>query len=226
MKKRMICILLLASLVLGCFVGCNTATPPSENTGTESQSESETVSETETETETEVELGTKVYYKQEDIPGVRIDISMLFSRRMDGFSITPEKFEIFDTEASLKSRIPEAVPEDHAIFSAIKDVDFDTYSVLAIKTLVCSADTPFLLDELILQEDRLVFVFHSNAREVFTEDMFYSLALILVKKTDVPEQNMEIYICAYMPKGISYPDDWEGFRRGSYYYTEYYDYKR
>ena len=106
------------------------------------------------------------------------------------------------------------------------NVDFDTYSVLAIKTLVCSADTPFLLDELILQEDRLVFVFHSNAREVFTEDMFYSLALVLIKKTDVPEQNMEIYICAYRPKGNSYPDDWGYIFRGSYYYTGYYDYKR
>ena len=214
--KKYVCMLLMFCMFLGCFAGCNVAEKdPIDSTEqpTESQSETESVSETETEGVLET-----VYFAQEDIPGEDLAFSAVYDKNRLPYTTEQNWFQILNSKAAAEELFSDLDGKD-ALLQAVEQVDFETDCLLAVRPQVSSTDM-LTLDEVILQDGRLVFVFHSDTRLGFDADVHSHLFLIKVKKTDLPTGELGCYICSYSPNN-PYPADWEGIRLGSAYYPNY-----
>jgi len=204
--KRIFALLLLTCLLLGCFSACNIADPdPKDTVGseTESDTETESVSETESETETETtpeEKLEKVYLPQEEIPGERVEFSLLADIHVFlGNSF--ESYALFLNKETLTQTIDQIPVSDEPAISELRQiaetVDFEEYGVIAIHADCSISEDPFMPDELILQDTRWVFVFHSNGYNEVLDAVSEHTFFLKVMKTDLPSKELDTFICGY-----------------------------
>jgi len=239
--KRSLIVLLISALLIACFASCSPNDSALENISdsesetelqiesvseTETESVSETESESESETETEEELE-KVYLPQQDIPGERLSYDVIYVERFRIGSKDQKVFR-FETEAELVAFVEEIKDSNFgdskksALLAAVEQVDFTTYDVIAVTAQYSSSEIEnnsmngFGINEIILQDERLVFVYESLLATGANDDANEQSSFVTVKKTDVPKDVSDGLICAYSSVNPNV---------GSYYIDRYFEYR-
>ena len=230
--KKYVCMLLMFCMFLGCFAGCNS--PEKDPIGsteqpTESQSETESASETETDTEETLE---KIFFSKEDIPGERLEIKPLFQlEHSDLLRGSSHAYRIFNSKEALLQYIEACnlgvfdSDKEASLLQAVEEVDFETYAVIVTVAMYSSGEEPLTLDELILQDERLVFVYESHFAGVTDQNEDHWSTLITVPKAKLSDKPLTGLVCAYTCMDIDtdlFPVDTV---KGSVFYFNYYEYK-
>ena len=166
----------------------------------------------------------RVYFSQEEIPGTELNYSAIFSKKQfDIPDVNNDSFRIFDSKEEC-DRVLRSLNPDDALWQAIGEVDFENYSLLAMEISVASSET-IVLDQVILQDGRLVFVYHSEFSETNTDDILPQATWIAVKKTELPQGYLACFVCSYFTTEVN-PDLFlPDYPQGSVYYPNYYEFQ-
>ena len=213
--KRIFALLLLTCLLLGCFSACNTADPdPKDTVG------SETESDTETETTPEEKLE-KVYLPQEEIPGTRIELTVLYEETgLEMPTLQTGDYHVFKSQEDLNRVVSRS-----ELSEKIAQLDFTEYCVVAVKIQTATGEQPLNIQELILQEDRLVVIYQSHFNGAVDADIRYHTSFVAVKKSDLPSEKIACDIFAYSIYQEKLDQNETPIRLGSCWYPNYYEYR-
>ena len=159
----------------------------------------------------------KVYFPQEEIPGTRLEYRMV---GVGGYLMNVPRMLTFETKAEFQQYIEAPsrsylnAEEREALCQMVDQVNFETDCLIVVTAHHTSSGEPFTLEDVILQKERLVFVYHSNIE--ITEDIITQNSFLTVKKSDLSKENLDSFICAYCREhdGV-----------GSYFYRNYYEYQ-
>ena len=235
--KRVLSTFLALFLLFCCFMSCNSAKKAPENTSeqiSESQSESKSTSEAEeSESKSELEENLeRVYFSQEEIPGKRLEPETVFCfEHTDILESSSGVFRIFESKADLLQYIDMCDIYDFdsdkkaSFLQAVEEVDFEIHAVIATVATYASGEEPLALDELILQDDRLVFVYESHFAGTTDQNEDHWSTLITVSKSELPNKELDGFICAYTYVDVDPNVFPVGSMKGSSYYFNYYEYQ-
>ncbi|MBQ2734814.1 MAG: hypothetical protein IJF33_03185 [Clostridia bacterium] len=219
--KRIFTIFLVIFMIMACFSACVSVETNPNGKETVSESNAESVSDTATEPTREI-----IAYAQEDIPGDRLDFTLLYKQsQFDVPSLDKYgSFLVLQSKEAFEGALP-FLDAEHALLQAIAQVDFETHCVLLVETQVASLDNPFVLDEIVIQEGRVVFVFHSDMKMLSNGEMLPHLSVALIEKNMIPQDVSDCFVCAYSTNDPYYSVDDVIVPVGSYHYPNYYEYR-
>ena len=192
MKKLWIFLFTL-SLLLTCFAACTpTDSDPKDTVGSETESETETTS---------AESPKPVRFDQADIPGTRLEFELLSASRDLSFDYDPKAPGKVLNQEECQIALRRAG-------RTLDSVDLNAYRIIQITACYGYADVGnyetadgFGVNEVILQEDRLVVVYESMydvpPGGLTAQAISSHTSYIIVKVSDLPQGDFEFVICGY-----------------------------